>query len=593
MEERLEFLRELGVDVVKAARDFPPLLGCSISRNFIPVLDYLESIPVSRASLPLIVQKYPRILYSSVVVDLMPVVNFLLGLGVQKPNLERVLACYPQILGSKLEGNMSTAVAYLVSVGVALRSVGGIVTECPEILGMPVGEDLLPKVGFLVGLGITKEKVAQIIERQPQILMLPLETQLRPTVQALLEAGVQADAVGAVVAKFPDLLGLAMSEVLARKAAWLVDEVGVPESQVAQVITRLPQILAIDEDHARTKISFLVKRGFTAAQVAGMVAACPQILGLSITASLAPRLDFLVDIMRRPLVEAAEYPAYFMFSVERLRPRYEKVQAAGLKCSLPWMLGCSDEAFLELLAQEEVMEGPAFVDFVEGPLRQPSRQVVLCGHFRLLLDRDRVPRSLWEAHGDFEAVVVRHLLHEGVDVVLGRGQRRAALHGGLDELRLHLHVVRLLLELVHGLGDLLEVVGGERGVEGLDDVAHGLGDDVHLGLRVEARDDGVEARGQAQVVELLRALADGVLGVDARAVHVALLDGALHLELLLLLLLLALLGLAHQRLGREAQLEDLLQQLLLVAHASGTLPQRPRRPARSRARCLCRWRAPH
>eukprot|EP00850_Spirogloea_muscicola_P002960 SM000011S19138 [mRNA] locus=s11:1014081:1016081:- [translate_table: standard] len=368
MEERLEFLRELGVDVIKAAQDFPPLLGCSISRNFIPVLDYLDSIPVSRASLPLIVQKYPRILYSSVVVDLMPVVNFLLGLGVQKPNLERVLACYPQILGSKLEGNMSTAVAYLVSVGVALRSVGGIVTECPEILGMPVGEDLLPKVGFLVGLGITKEKVAQIIERQPQILMLPLETQLRPTVQALLEAGVQADAVGAVVAKFPDFLGLAMSQVLARKAAWLVDEVGVHKNQVAQVVTRLPQILAIDEEHARTKLSFLVERGFTAAQVAGMVAACPQILGLSITASLAPRLDFLVDIMRRPLVEAAEYPAYFMFSVERLRPRYEKVQAAGLKCSLPWMLGCSEEAFLELVAQEEVVEGPAFVDFVEGPV---------------------------------------------------------------------------------------------------------------------------------------------------------------------------------------------------------------------------------
>lgn len=124
----------------------------------------------------------------------------------------------------------------------------------------------------------------------------------------------------------------------------------------------------------------------------------------------------------------------------------------------------------------------------------------------------------------------------------------------------------MAFEIVHGLGHLLEVPGGERGVERLDDGLHGLADDLHLGLRVEAGHDGVEARGEAEVVHVLGALADGVLGVDAGAVHVALLDRLLDLELLLLLLLLALARLPLQRLGGELEVEDLIHQLLRVPH---------------------------
>ncbi|PKI77761.1 hypothetical protein CRG98_001885 [Punica granatum] len=76
----------------------------------------------------------------------------------------------------------------------------------------------------------------------------------------------------------------------------------------------------------------------------------------------------------------------------------------------------------------------------------------------------------------------------------------------------------------------------------------------------------LEAGGEAAVVHLLGALPDGVLGIDASAVHVALLDGLLDLELLRLLLLLALPRLPLQRLGRELQLHDLVQQLFRVPH---------------------------
>ena len=69
----------------------------------------------------------------------------------------------------------------------------------------------------------------------------------------------------------------------------------------------------------------------------------------------------------------------------------------------------------------------------------------------------------------------------------------------------------LLLELLHRLGDLLEVVRGERALQVLRDRRHVAVDHLHLGLRLEAADDGVEARREAQVVELLVLLADRVL----------------------------------------------------------------------------------
>lgn len=199
-------------------------------------------------------------------------------------------------------------------------------------------------------------------------------------------------------------------------------------------------------------------------------------------------------------------------------------------------------------------------------LGKAAREVILVDLLFILGSRDGVRGGLRQADRDLEPIVVCDLLHEAVDLGLGRGEGGGAGHGALHELGLDLHVDELTLEVVHGLGHLLEVPGGERGVERLDDGLHGLADDLHLGLRVEAGDDGVEAGGEAEVVHVLGALADGVLGVDAGAVHVALLDRLLHLELLLLLLLLALARLPLQRLGGELEVEDLVHQLLGVPH---------------------------
>jgi len=87
---------------------------------------------------------------------------------------------------------------------------------------------------------------------------------------------------------------------------------------------------------------------------------------------------------------------------------------------------------------------------------------------------------------------------------------------------------------------------------------------LHLTLCSQSSHHCVQSRRETQIVQLLIMLPDCVLRVNPRSIHVSLLDGLLHLQLLLFFLFLTLLGLPHQALGRVLQLKYLVQKLLLT-----------------------------
>lgn len=60
------------------------MLGCSVRKNMIPVLGYLDKIGIQRSRMGEFIKNYPQVLHSSVVVELVPVVQFLHGLNVEK-----------------------------------------------------------------------------------------------------------------------------------------------------------------------------------------------------------------------------------------------------------------------------------------------------------------------------------------------------------------------------------------------------------------------------------------------------------------------------------------------------------------------------
>eukprot|EP00249_Psilotum_nudum_P021321 c28065_g1_i2 orf=103-2241(-) len=368
VKERLNFLRKLGLDN-KDINNYPLMIGCSVRKNMIPVLDYLEKLGIERRFFPQFVKRYPMVLHSSVVIDLKPAIDYIKGLDIEKKDIPRVLLRFPDVLGFKLEGTISTSVAYLVSIGINMKEIGCMLTDFPEILGMRVASVIKPKVDYLISLGLPKTIVARILERRPQLLGYDLNEAMRPAIDELLKAGVQKESIAGVVAQYPEILQLPVKRSLDAKISWLTKRFKVSPDDVPRIIEKLPQVLSIKESSAMNRISFLKNAGFSTKNVASMVVYCPQILVLSIDQSLKPNLKFLVDDMKRDLKEVVDFPAFFTYNLERrIRPRYRMVARKGLKCSLAWLLNCSDQKFVERLDSEIVGEHELIPVFTMGGL---------------------------------------------------------------------------------------------------------------------------------------------------------------------------------------------------------------------------------
>ncbi|XXG54376.1 hypothetical protein AAC387_Pa03g2275 [Persea americana] len=103
MRERVDFLHKLGL-TIEDINNYPFVLGCSVQKNMIPVLDYLGKLGVRKLTLTEFLRRYPQVLRSSVVVDLQPVVKYLLGMDIQPNDIPRVLERYPRFWDSNLRG---------------------------------------------------------------------------------------------------------------------------------------------------------------------------------------------------------------------------------------------------------------------------------------------------------------------------------------------------------------------------------------------------------------------------------------------------------------------------------------------------------
>jgi len=373
VKERIEFLLKIGL-TIKDMNDYPLMIGCSVNKNIIPVLKYLNSLKVTKKSIPILIRRYPQILHSSVVVDLQPVVRYLLGLGVEPKQVGSVLMRYPNVLGFRIEGTMSTSVAYLVMLGVNARQIGGMLTERPDILGMRVGNNIKPKVEYISSLGIPKPIVGKMIENRPFILGFGLEEHMKPAVETLLEVGVRKEAIPQVLVQFPDLLGLDVKGRINAKLPWLTAKVGVSKDSMAQILENLPQILCLNVPMGSARVDLLRKAGFSSKQVGEMVTKCPQLLTVNVNDMLKANLEFLTKVMKRSIMELLEFPSYLTYDLEhRIRPRYEQVLSRGKQFSLVRMLNCSDTEFQQRLDAADSAEGILENNTAEVPFAVAGR----------------------------------------------------------------------------------------------------------------------------------------------------------------------------------------------------------------------------
>ncbi|XP_010245872.1 PREDICTED: transcription termination factor MTERF4, chloroplastic [Nelumbo nucifera] len=376
MKERVEFLQKLGL-TIDDMNEYPLMLGCSVRKNLIPVLGYLEKVGIPRSKLGEFVKNYPQVLHASVVVELVPVVKFLRGLDVEREDIGYVLQKYPELLGFKLEGTMSTSVAYLVSIGVNPRDIGPMVTQYPYFLGMRVGTMIKPIVDYLVSLGLPKKILARMFEKRAYILGYDLEETMKPNVDCLVSFGIRRDTLASVIAQYPQILGLPLKAKLSSQQYFFNLKLKIDPDEFARVIEKMPQIVSLNQSVILKSIEFLRGRGIPADDVAKMVVKCPQLVALRVEL-MKNSYYFFKSEMKRPLQELVEFPEYFTYSLEsRIKPRYQKLSSKGIRCSLAWFLNCSDQRFEERLQADYIETesmGPSFC--MGGKLEMPGSDIV-------------------------------------------------------------------------------------------------------------------------------------------------------------------------------------------------------------------------
>ncbi|GFY92001.1 mitochondrial transcription termination factor family protein [Actinidia rufa] len=263
MRERVDFLHKLGL-TIDDIDNYPLVLGCSVKKNMIPVLDYLGKLG---------------------------------GMDIKPNDIPRVLERYPEVLGFKLEGTMSTSVAYLVGIGVAKKRNWRGFNYAPRDFG---------------------NASWQGIDLKPKLLSQ------RSFLDSIIELG-------------PEDFG--------------------------RVVEKMPQVVSLNNTSVVKHINFLKDSGFSLEQVRKMVVGCPQLLALNLSI-MRLSFDYFQTEMGRGLDDLVNFPAFFTYSLEStIKPRHRMVAKKGLKCSLAWLLNCSDQKFAERMDYDFIDVEEAEIDY--------------------------------------------------------------------------------------------------------------------------------------------------------------------------------------------------------------------------------------
>lgn len=281
-------------------------------------------------------------------------VKYLQGMDIKLVDIPRVLEKYPEVLGFKLEGTMSTSVAYLVGIGVGRREIGGVLTRYPDILGMRVGRIIKPFVEYLEGLGIPKLAVARLIEKRPHILGFGLEDKVKPNVRCLLDSNVRERSLASVIAQYPEIIGIDLKSKLSKQMNLFYSVLDLGPEDFGRIIERMPQAISLNKTAMVKHLDFLKECGFSLQQMTKMVVGYPQLLALNLDI-MKLNFDYFQSEMARPLDDLVDFPAFFTYGLEStIKPRHRMVAKKRLKCSLSWLLNCSDEKFEQRMGYESI-----------------------------------------------------------------------------------------------------------------------------------------------------------------------------------------------------------------------------------------------
>ena len=310
-------------------------------------------------------------------------------LGCAPADLAAIVRAFPGVLALDADDDVRSVVQFLTGPiplgGVGMTKAAAkelLVRREPKMLGQSVKDALRPKFEYLVEhAGLRPGNVGDM-------LWLDLETQIKPRVEFLaLECGMGSTAAAAAIRNFPPSQSHVLyrhfenPENMARKALkCLREEVGMSAEQVSFAIGRFPKILDYSPEKIAGCFEFLRSTcALTEEECRRVIAATPQVVGLSVEENMAPKHRLLVHELGLGEDGAREviacFPNLWTVANDNIRARFTFfLETVG--CSredLTAMLSSHPHGVLSL-STDNILESMNFIENVFATLPADDTQ---------------------------------------------------------------------------------------------------------------------------------------------------------------------------------------------------------------------------
>lgn len=217
---------------------------------------------------------------------------------------------------------------------------------------------------------LIKKRVKAILLQYPNLLAFSIDNNIKPTIQFLLnDIGLSVTQVGKVIWRFPEVLGLSIENNLRPKIKYLTKSLHITTSSsstnnnLASLIERDPRILGFNMISSfPIKINFFINElYFTIDELRTLFIKRPQILTLSISSNIKPKIDYYKEnchyLTTQELKQwILDNPAELTFNLKnRIIPRLHVLKENNLrllKDTPANIISKSEKSFLEWLNEK-------------------------------------------------------------------------------------------------------------------------------------------------------------------------------------------------------------------------------------------------
>lgn len=295
------------------------LLAKSKSKGVEP---FLESLGVSPQDV-VRVSDYARSGVKGVLVK----VDLLKAIGIKSEEIPKVISSNPRFLANALVSHQ-VKVEYLAQLGMSPVEICKLIISYPNSLSFGLKDGGLPLVTFLKEVGVRDEDIRKVLTRCPQLLTFNLEKKLLPAIERLESVGIKGTYLARVLVMQPSLLRRRLERNIAFCREFGLDA---KPGVIARLLVTCPNFSV---DGCAARVSYLESIGLTKDQIVTMINRNPAFMSLNVKTSLAPKVNYLMNVMGRPVDQIVTAATFLTMSLEhRIKPRHEVLAAlteAGL-----------------------------------------------------------------------------------------------------------------------------------------------------------------------------------------------------------------------------------------------------------------------